>query len=68
MTDAISLSRGCDASLLVVRAHQTPQEAVTQSLNLLGKKHVLGVLFNASEAVNQTYAKYGSYYAEILDL
>jgi capsular exopolysaccharide synthesis family protein len=62
LTDAVSLSKKCDASILVVRAHQTPREMVKQSLALLGKKHVLGVLFNASETVNETYAKYGSYY------
>ena len=64
LADGVSLLKKCDASLLVVRAHQTPKEMVKQALGLLGKRNVLGVLFNASETVNETYAKYGSYYAE----
>ncbi len=64
LTDAALLSRYVDAGLLVVRAHQTPRDAVEQALNTLGKKHVLGVLFNAHDGVNKSYAKYGSYYGK----
>ena len=64
LTDAMAMSKYVDACLLVVRAHQTPKEGVEQALTILGKKHVLGVLFNAHEGVNKSYAKYGSYYAQ----
>lgn len=64
LTDAALLSRYVDASLLVVRAHQTPRDAVEQALSTLGKKHVLGVLLNAHDGVNKSYAKYGGYYAK----
>ena len=64
LTDGVSLAKKCDASILVVRAERTPREMVKEALSLLGKKHVLGVLFNASESVNATYSKYRSYYSD----
>jgi capsular exopolysaccharide synthesis family protein len=58
LTDAISLSRAVDASLLVVRAGSTPKQAVEEAVERLGKKHVLGVVFNGSEGLNRAYSKY----------
>jgi capsular exopolysaccharide synthesis family protein len=64
LTDAIAISKSADATLLVVRAHQTPQSAVKEALNLIGKKHVLGVLFNAADSNLSHYGNYGKYYAK----
>jgi capsular exopolysaccharide synthesis family protein len=64
LTDAVSLSRHVDASMLVVRAGHTPQEAVRQALSLLGQKHVLGIIFNAAEGLNRVYSDYYGYYGK----
>jgi capsular exopolysaccharide synthesis family protein len=64
LTDAVSLSKHVDASLLVVRADCTPQEAVKGALALLGPKNVLGVVFNAAEGLNRLYSKYYGYYGK----
>ena len=62
LTDAVLLSRQVDTSLLVVRADKTPREAIEHALSLLGTKHVLGILLNATEGLNQRYAEYRGYY------
>jgi len=64
LTDAVSLSRHVDATLLVVRSGSTPEEAVKESIGLLGQKHVLGIVFNAAEELNQRYSKYYGHYAQ----
>ncbi len=58
LTDAISISRAVDASLLVVRADETPKSAVEDAVARLEKKHILGVIFNGSEGLDKTYSKY----------
>ena len=64
LTDAISLSRFADASLLVVRAGKTPREAVEHAFALLGPKHVLGVVLNGLEGLDRVYSKYRAYYGK----
>jgi capsular exopolysaccharide synthesis family protein len=64
LTDAVSLSRHCDAALLVVRAGCTPQDSVKEALTLLGPKHVLGIVFNAADGLSRLYSKYYGYYAK----
>jgi capsular exopolysaccharide synthesis family protein len=58
LTDSISLQQHADASLLVVRAGRTPREAVEKSIELLGKKHILGVVLNGMEARDHLYYQY----------
>jgi capsular exopolysaccharide synthesis family protein len=58
LTDSLSLQQHADASLLVVRAGQTPREAVEQTIELLGKKNILGVVLNGVEAKNHLYYQY----------
>ncbi len=62
MTDALSLKKEADATLLVVRAGQTPQDDVEQALALLGQKHVFAILLNAVEGMDRLYSKYSKYY------
>jgi capsular exopolysaccharide synthesis family protein len=62
LTDAVSLARQADASLLVIRAGRTPREALEQTLKLLPPEHVLGVLLNGLEGLNRLYSKYYGYY------
>lgn len=65
LTDAISLQQHTDASLLVVRAGHTPREAIEQTLALLGKENVVGIVLNGMERRDQphyqnAYYQYGS--------
>ena len=61
LTDSLSLQQHADASLLVVRAGQTPREAVEQTISLLGKKNILGIVLNGVEARNHLYYQYHEY-------
>ena len=58
MTDSMSLQQHADASLLVVRADRTPREAVEQSIELLGKKSILGIVLNGVEVRGHPYYQY----------
>ena len=58
LTDSLSLQQHVDASLLVVRAGQTSREAVEQSIELLGKKNILGIVLNGVEVRNHLYYQY----------
>lgn len=62
LSDAISLSRQADATLLVVHADRTPREAVDEALALIGPGRVAGVIFNGAQGLNRLYSKYGEYY------
>jgi capsular exopolysaccharide synthesis family protein len=58
LTDSLTLQQHADASLLVVRAGRTPREAVEQTIALLGKKNILGIVLNGMEASNHLYYQY----------
>jgi capsular exopolysaccharide synthesis family protein len=62
LTDALSLSRQADASLLVVRADRTPREAVAEALSRIGQKHVLGIVLNGTDSLNRLYSQYYGHY------
>jgi succinoglycan biosynthesis transport protein ExoP len=57
--DALSLRPHSDATLLVVRAGQTPEDAIEQAIRLLGKRHVAGMVFNGVPGLERAYSKYG---------
>jgi Mrp family chromosome partitioning ATPase len=59
LTDAVSLSRQVDATLLVARADRTPREAIQQSLKLIGQKHVVGIVLNGADGLNRLSDYYG---------
>jgi Mrp family chromosome partitioning ATPase len=61
LTDALSLRQQATASLLVVRAGSTPDEAVENAIALLGKQHLFGVVLNAVDGLERLYSKYGYY-------
>lgn len=58
LTDSISLQQHADASLLVVRAGQTPRETIEQTTELLGKKNILGIVLNGVEARDHLNYRY----------
>jgi succinoglycan biosynthesis transport protein ExoP len=64
LTDAVSLSRQVDATLLVARADRTSREAIEQSLTLIGHKHVVGVVLNGADGLHRLYSDYYGYYAK----
>ncbi len=49
IADALSLAQHCDGSLLVARAGFTPSKAVEDAFQLLGHKHVIGIILNGAE-------------------
>jgi capsular exopolysaccharide synthesis family protein len=55
LTDSVGLQQHVDASLLVVRAGRTPREAIEQSIGLLGKKNIIGIVMNGIERRHQPY-------------
>jgi protein-tyrosine kinase len=61
LTDSLSLQQHADACLLVARASQTPREAVEQTVTLLGKKNIVGIVLNGVEARNHLYYQYHEY-------
>ena len=61
LTDALSLGRQANASLLVARAGRTPSEALEKAITLLGRQHVLGVVLNGVEEVDRLYSGYYTY-------
>ena len=61
LTDALSLRRHTNASLLVTRAGRTPSEGLERAIALLGREHVLGIVLNGIEELNQLYSGYYGY-------
>ena len=64
LTDALSLSREVDATLLVVRADRTSRRAVEEAIERIGKNHLLGVLLNGAEGLRRLYSQYSGYYGK----
>jgi capsular exopolysaccharide synthesis family protein len=58
LSDSISLQQHTDATLLVVRAGQTPRDAVEQTIALLGQQHIVGIVLNGVEAREAPYYQF----------
>jgi len=58
LTDSLWLQQHADSSLLVVRAGQTPREAVEQTITLLGSKNIVGIVLNGVAARDHLYYRY----------
>lgn len=58
ITDALSLSRHVDATLLVTRASRTPRNAIEETLKLIGRKHVVGIVLNGAGGLARRYSEY----------
>jgi len=61
VADVLTLNAQVDATLLVARAGATPRETIEESLRILGHDHILGVILNGIEGLNQMYSKYYGY-------
>jgi capsular exopolysaccharide synthesis family protein len=64
LTDAFSLSRQVDATLLVARAGRTSREAIDEAVKLIGRQHVLGIVLNGSENLTRVYSQYYGHYGK----
>ena len=66
LSDALLLRQRTDATLLVLRAGQTMKFAADEAVELLGKKHILGMVINGVEGLDRTYSRYyGSYGSKV---
>ena len=61
LTDALSLARQADATLLVAREGRTPREAIEKAIAVLGRKRVLGIVLNALQGLDRMYSGYYGY-------
>jgi capsular exopolysaccharide synthesis family protein len=61
LSDAVALRQQVDGTLLVAKAGFTPEKAVNDAIALLGRKHILGLILNGIEKLNQPYSSYYQY-------
>jgi capsular exopolysaccharide synthesis family protein len=62
LSDALLLRQRTDATLLVLRVGRTLKFAADEAVELLGKKHILGMVINGIEGLERAYSHYyGSY-------
>ena len=61
LTDALSIARQADATLLVAREGRTPRETIEKSIAILGRQRVLGIVLNAVEGLNKIYSGHYGY-------
>jgi len=61
LTDALSLARQANATLMVAREGRTPREAIEKSIAILGRQRVLGIVLNAVEGLERIYSGYYGY-------
>ena len=64
LTDALVISRQVDATLLVARAGCTSREAIDETVKIIGKKYLLGIILNGAEGLTQLYSKYQGRYGK----
>ncbi|HKT31123.1 MAG TPA: CpsD/CapB family tyrosine-protein kinase [Gammaproteobacteria bacterium] len=62
VSDCAVLAKQVDGILLVVAAHQTPRALLEETLDLLDRRKLLGLLFNCSDQPSRRYYGYGNYY------
>jgi len=66
LTDALSLARQTNATLMVAREGRTPREAIEKAISILGRQRVLGIVLNAVDGLERMYSGsygYGAYSA-----
>ncbi|MGH0034416.1 MAG: CpsD/CapB family tyrosine-protein kinase [Myxococcota bacterium] len=58
MPDAKTVSDLCDGLILVVRQHVTPREDITNALDILERRKLLGLILNDADASRSGYGYY----------
>jgi len=61
LTDALSLARQANATLLVAREGRTPREEIEKAIAVLGRQRVLGIVLNGVEGLDRLYSGYYGY-------
>ena len=59
--DIQSVKTKADGCLWVLRAGVTPRDAVDDAVQLVGKEHIIGMILNDAESLEERYASYHSY-------
>jgi capsular exopolysaccharide synthesis family protein len=61
LSDAVALRHHADGVLMVAKAACTSMKAVEDAMARLGKRHILGLLLNGIEKLDQPYSRYYQY-------
>jgi len=65
LSDATSLTRYADATLLVARADRTVREAIDETIAIIGRPRIVGIVLNGTKSSDRPYSRfYSSYYSE----
>jgi len=64
LTDALSIGRHAQGTLVVVRAGRTQQDDVERAIELVGKQNIVAILLNGVEGLNDLYSRYSTYYGQ----
>jgi capsular exopolysaccharide synthesis family protein len=62
LSDAIALRQHTDGSLLIARAGSTSAKHVEDSIALLGRKHIIGLILNGIQKLDHPYSVYYDYH------
>jgi capsular exopolysaccharide synthesis family protein len=58
IADTLALKPHCDGGLLVIRAGQTPRDAMEAAIRHFGPGFVVGIILNAVDGLERTYSAY----------
>ena len=58
LSDAVSLTRYADATLLVARADQTVREAIDETITKIGRQRIVGIVLSGVNSFDRSYSKY----------
>ena len=61
LTDAMSIARQTNATLLVAREGHTTRQSIEKAIAMLGRQRVLGIILNAVEGLDRIYSGYYGY-------
>ncbi len=64
LTDSVILSQKVDEVILVVRANNTPKEAVSDAISNLGEANIMGIVLNRFDSVSHYSRRYKYKYTD----
>jgi capsular exopolysaccharide synthesis family protein len=62
LTDTVAMAPHIDATLLVAKTGSTPGKAIEDTMLVLGKSRLIGIILNGVENLNREYSEYTEYY------
>jgi protein-tyrosine kinase len=63
VSDTMSLKERADAVFVIARADRTQRSAIDETIRLLGKDRILGIILNGLQRLDRGYYDYHRYYA-----